>query len=52
MLDLPGQPESRHYIQGWLSGCEITVRNCRRIFAATDKIMKAGQPVAVDEVQA
>jgi hypothetical protein len=43
VLDLPGLIESRGYIQGWLSGGEITDKSAQRIFGAADKILKAGQ---------
>jgi hypothetical protein len=43
LLNLPGQPESRGYIQSWLDGAALPEKNARRIFAAADKIMKAGQ---------
>jgi hypothetical protein len=45
LLDLPGQAESRGYIQGWLDGRELPEKSAKRIFGAADKIMKAGQPV-------
>ena len=45
LLDLPGQAESRAYIQGWLDGRELPEKSAKRIFGAADKIMKAGQPV-------
>lgn len=45
LLDLPGQAESRHYIQGWLDGRELPEKSARRIFGAADRIMKAGQHV-------
>ena len=43
LLDLPGQAESRHYIQGWLDDRTLSERSAKRIFGAADKIMKAGQ---------
>ena len=43
LLDLPGQPESRNYIQGWLDAQELPEKSAKRIFGAADKIMKAGQ---------
>ena len=46
LLDLPGQAESRHYIQSWLDGRELSEKSARRIFGAADRIMKAGQPVS------
>jgi hypothetical protein len=45
LLDLPGQAESRDYIQGWLQGAELPEKSAKRIFGAADRIMKAGQPV-------
>ncbi len=44
ILELPGQPESRGYIQSWLTGQPIPEANAKRIFGAADKILKAGQP--------
>lgn len=48
-LSLPGCPESRAYIQGWMSnhgGQEIPEKSAQRIFKAADAILKAGQPKA------
>ncbi|MFH0134786.1 ArdC-like ssDNA-binding domain-containing protein, partial [Variovorax sp. VaC1] len=45
LLDLPGQAESRAYIQGWLAGAELPEKSAKKIFGAADKIMKAGQPI-------
>lgn len=45
LLDLPGQAQSRHYIQHWLDGEALTEKSVKRIFGAADRIMKAGQPV-------
>ena len=45
LLNLPGQAESRQYIQSWLDGKDLPERSARRILGAADKIMKAGQPV-------
>ena len=45
LLDLPGQAESRGYIQGWLADQPLPERSARRIFSAADKIMKAGQQI-------
>jgi antirestriction protein ArdC len=42
VLNLPGLIESRGYIQGWLSGGEISDKSAQRIFGAADKILKAG----------
>ncbi|MEO8921820.1 MAG: ImmA/IrrE family metallo-endopeptidase, partial [Caldimonas sp.] len=46
LLDLPGQAESRHYIQSWLDGRELPEKSARKVFGAADRIMKAGQPVS------
>jgi hypothetical protein len=43
LLDLPGQAESRAYIQGWMKGAELPEASARRIFGAAEKIIKAGQ---------
>jgi len=45
LLDLPGQAESRFYIQGWLQGGTLPEKSAKRIFGAADRIMKAGQLV-------
>ena len=45
LLDLPGQAESRFYIQSWLQGETLPEKSAKRIFGAADRIMKAGQPV-------
>jgi len=42
VLELPGQLESRGYIQSWLDGQSITAKSAARIFGAADKILKAG----------
>lgn len=42
LLDLPGQMESRGYIQAWLAGTELPEKSSRRIVGAADKILKAG----------
>jgi len=42
LLELPGQEESRGYIQHWLAGQEIPERSAQKIFNAADKILKAG----------
>ena len=41
-LGLPGMEESRGYIQSWLDGEEFPEKSSRRVFAAADKILKAG----------
>jgi antirestriction protein ArdC len=41
-LGLPGMEESRGYIQHWLDGEEFPDKSARRVFAAADKILKAG----------
>lgn len=43
LLDLPGQVESRGYIQAWLGGQQITDKTAQRIFAAANKILDAGK---------
>lgn len=43
IFGLPGQEESRAYIQSWYGSSEIPEKNAKRIFAAADKILKAGQ---------
>lgn len=42
-LELPGMVESRGYIQSWLNGTEFPEKSARRVFAAADKILKAGK---------
>jgi hypothetical protein len=41
-LGLDGAEYCRGYIQNWLAGAEIPERSAQRIFAAADKILKAG----------
>jgi antirestriction protein ArdC len=41
-LGMDGAEYCRGYIQSWLSGAEIPERSAQRIFAAADKILKAG----------
>jgi hypothetical protein len=42
--------ESRGYIQNWLNGEEFPEKSSRRVFAAADKILKAGiQSTKVEE---
>jgi N-terminal domain of anti-restriction factor ArdC/IrrE N-terminal-like domain len=43
LLDLPGQAESRFYIQSWMRGDVLPEKSAKRIFGAADRIMKAGQ---------
>jgi antirestriction protein ArdC len=45
ILDLPGQVESRGYIQHWLSAQPIPEKSAQRIFKAADTILKAGATV-------
>ena len=45
LLDLPGQAESRYFVQRWLDGRELPEKSAKKIFGAADRIMKAGQPV-------
>jgi hypothetical protein len=47
LLDLPGQAESRFYIQSWMRGDALPEKSAKRIFGAADRIMKAGQPSQV-----
>jgi len=42
ILDLPGQVESRGYIQHWLSNQTIPEKSAQRIFKTADTILKAG----------
>jgi antirestriction protein ArdC len=44
--------ESRAYIQGWLSGAEVTEDNITRVFAAVNKILTAGRVVVAEAVAA
>ena len=46
-LALPGAPECRGYIQHWLQGQKITDCSARKIFKATDSLLKAGYPASV-----
>lgn len=48
LLDMPGQAESRHYIQGWLESDSVPEKSARHIFTAADKILHAGSPVEVE----
>lgn len=48
ILGLPGLHECRGYIQGWLSGMNISDKSAQRIFGAAEKILKAGKPAAVE----
>jgi len=41
-LGLPGVEYSRDYIQSWAEGQPISEQSAHRIFAAADKILKAG----------
>jgi antirestriction protein ArdC len=43
LLGLPGLEESRGYIQSWLVGNTINEKSAQKIFAAADKILKAGK---------
>ena len=42
-LDLPGGDDCRGYIQSWYGQQAIGEKEARRIFTASDKILKAGQ---------
>jgi hypothetical protein len=44
ILDLPGRDESRGYVQNWLGEEPMVEKTARRIFAAAEKLIKAGQP--------
>lgn len=43
ILGLPGQDESRGYIQSWLAGQSVTDKQAQRIFTAANKILEAGK---------
>jgi len=43
IFGLPGQAESRHYIQGWLDGADISDKMAQRIYKAANIIVKAGE---------
>lgn len=42
-LGLEGAPYCRGYIQSWLAGDEIPEKSAQRIFAAAEKILRAGR---------
>lgn len=44
ILELPGLEDSRGYIQHWISGDTIPEKSAQKIFAAANKILRAGQP--------
>ena len=44
ILDLPGQCESRGYIQAWLADDSLPEKSAQRIFSAAQTIMEAGRP--------
>ncbi|CAZ88146.1 conserved hypothetical protein [Thiomonas arsenitoxydans] len=46
LLGLPGLPESRDYIQGWLDGGQLPEKSPKRMFSAAQRILAAGQPKA------
>ena len=49
VLDLPGTDLSRDYIQGWYgTGHAIPEKSARKIFAAANKILKAGRDIEQD----
>ena len=48
-IGLPGMVESRGYIQHWLNGEEFPEKSSRRVFAAADKILKAGNSTSKEE---
>lgn len=43
LLGLPGQEESRGYIQSWLGEQQVTDKQAQRIFSAANKILEAGK---------
>jgi hypothetical protein len=43
LLNLPGQAESRGYIQGWLQSEAIPEKSAAKIFSTANKILKVGQ---------
>jgi antirestriction protein ArdC len=43
ILGVEGAEYSRGYLQHWLKGETIAERNCQRIFACADRILKAGR---------
>lgn len=43
ILGLPGRDESRGYVQNWLGDEPLTEKTARRIFAAAEKLIKAGR---------
>lgn len=47
-LGLPGDVESRGYLQHWLGKNTIDDRTAQRIFHAADVILKAGRPASPD----
>lgn len=47
ILGLPGRDESRGYVQNWLGEEPLTEKTARRIFAAAEKLIKAGDPARV-----
>jgi antirestriction protein ArdC len=49
-LGLEGVEYSRGYIQGWLRGNPIPEPNARRIFAAAEKILRAGEDPTLREI--
>lgn len=47
VLNLPGLSDSRGYIQAWNQGGDvISEHSAKRIYKATDQILKAGRPAA------
>lgn len=43
LLGLPGQDESRGYIQSWLGEQQVNDKQAQRIFTAANKILEAGK---------
>lgn len=46
ILGLPGQEESRGYIQHWLGSSSVEDKSAQKIFAAAQKILAAGKAVS------
>lgn len=49
ILGLPGKEESRGYIQHWLADAKVEDKSAQKIFAAADKILKAGKVPTIDQ---
>ena len=46
ILDLPGQDESRGYIQHWIEGFQLPEKSAQRIFKVSQEMIAAGRPKA------